>query len=302
MDASENNATESRTKPGGEHAMNYLLFLIFVGLSGGVIGEWIELWEYLWVWVGGWMGGGGVAKGGGDACVCVFVCVRTCVERQGKGTTHVYRSLCVCVCVCVSLCVCVCVCVHLCVCICVCAYMCGETEGGDMHVYLCVCVCVCVCVSVCVCVHVWRDRLRGHACVSMLVVIVIAFQGAVRDFLQSPHCAANCLQHIRSSGLGAIMCNTLSTYHKQHDVLCATWYKGTAQLLSLTECKSHLFELYFIGWTIDWWRRRENRSNFRKPLAISFRKCHIPKPKDPSPKPDSNPHSSIGGRLGKQTC
>ena len=26
-----------------------------------------------------------------------------------------------------------------------------------------------------------------------------------------------------------------------------TWYEGTAQLLSLTEFKSHLFELYFIG-------------------------------------------------------
>ena len=30
----------------------------------------------------------------------------------------------------------------------------------------------------------------------------------------------------------------------------ASWYEGTAQLLSLTELKSHLFELYFIGWTI----------------------------------------------------
>ena len=26
-----------------------------------------------------------------------------------------------------------------------------------------------------------------------------------------------------------------------------TWYEGTAQLLSLTKLKSHLFELYFIG-------------------------------------------------------
>ena len=31
---------------------------------------------------------------------------------------------------------------------------------------------------------------------------------------------------------------------------CATWYEGTAQLPSLTELKSHLFELYFIGWII----------------------------------------------------
>ena len=33
-------------------------------------------------------------------------------------------------------------------------------------------------------------------------------------------------------------------------MLRATWYEGTAQLLSLTELKSHLFELYFVGWTI----------------------------------------------------
>ena len=33
-------------------------------------------------------------------------------------------------------------------------------------------------------------------------------------------------------------------------MLRATWYERTAQLLSLTELRSHLFELYFIGWTI----------------------------------------------------
>ena len=43
-----------------------------------------------------------------------------------------------------------------------------------------------------------------------------------------------------------IMCNTSTTY-VQHVVLRAIWYEGTAQLLSLTECKLHLFELYFIG-------------------------------------------------------
>ena len=44
-----------------------------------------------------------------------------------------------------------------------------------------------------------------------------------------------------------ITCNTSSAHHVQHVVLCATWYEGTAQLLSLTELKSHVFELYFIG-------------------------------------------------------
>ena len=38
-----------------------------------------------------------------------------------------------------------------------------------------------------------------------------------------------------------------------------------------------------------------------KTLVTSFRKCHILKPKDSSPKRDSNPRNSIGSRLGKQT-
>ena len=61
----------------------------------------------------------------------------------------------------------------------------------------------------------------------------------------SPHCAANCLQHARSSGPGAVQitCNTSNAYHVQHVVLRATWNEGTAQLLSLAELKSHLFEL-----------------------------------------------------------
>ena len=32
----------------------------------------------------------------------------------------------------------------------------------------------------------------------------------------------------------------------QHVMLCATWYEWTAQLLSLTELKPHLFELFKI--------------------------------------------------------
>ena len=65
-------------------------------------------------------------------------------------------------------------------------------------------------------------------------------------FLQSPHCVANRLQHVHSSCPGnrvQIKCNTFSAYHV---VLHATWYEGTDQLLSLTELKSHLFELFFL--------------------------------------------------------
>ena len=48
---------------------------------------------------------------------------------------------------------------------------------------------------------------------------------------------ANHVQHIERLSRASVM-------------LCATWYEGTAQLFSLTELKSYLFELYFIGWTI----------------------------------------------------
>ena len=73
----------------------------------------------------------------------------------------------------------------------------------------------------------------------------IALKGAIRDFLHSPHCAANCLQHVRSSGPGAIVCKSRATHRAL--ITCnmgGTWYEGTAQLLSLTELKSHLFQLY----------------------------------------------------------
>ena len=82
----------------------------------------------------------------------------------------------------------------------------------------------------------------------IIIIIISAFKGAIRDFLQSPHSAANCLQHVRSSGPGAIVCKSRATHRALITCKCrATWYEGTARLLSLTELKSHLFELYFIG-------------------------------------------------------
>ena len=69
--------------------------------------------------------------------------------------------------------------------------------------------------------------------IMMIIIIIITFKGAIRDFLQSPHSAANCVQHVRSSGPGRkrvqITCYTSSAYHVQHDVLRATWYEGTAR-------------------------------------------------------------------------
>ena len=60
----------------------------------------------------------------------------------------------------------------------------------------------------------------------LIITVVIALRRKSR-FVQSPHCSANCLQHVCSSGQGAIMCKSRAS--------------------SLTEFKSHLFELYLIG-------------------------------------------------------
>ena len=44
-----------------------------------------------------------------------------------------------------------------------------------------------------------------------------------------------------------ITCNTSSAYHVQHVVLRATLYEGTAQLLNLTEFKSHFFSFILLA-------------------------------------------------------
>ena len=84
-----------------------------------------------------------------------------------------------------------------------------------------------------------------HKVIVIKVIIIVAFKGAIRDILLSPHCPTNRLQHRHSHV--QITCNTSSTNHVQHVMFCATWYEGTAQQLRVTEFKSHLFELYFIG-------------------------------------------------------
>ena len=83
----------------------------------------------------------------------------------------------------------------------------------------------------------------------VIIIIVIELKGAIRDFLQSPYCAANCLQHARSSGPGAIVCKSCATHSAC--ITCnmpwATWYKGTAQLLSLTDFRSHIFSFILLS-------------------------------------------------------
>ena len=44
------------------------------------------------------------------------------------------------------------------------------------------------------------------------IIVIILLTGANRDFLQSPHCAVNRLQHVHSSGPGAIVCKSCATH------------------------------------------------------------------------------------------
>ena len=55
------------------------------------------------------------------------------------------------------------------------------------------------------CVHI-------YIIIITITVIIIAFKGAIQDFLQSTHSATNCLQHARSSGPGAIVCKSRATH------------------------------------------------------------------------------------------
>ena len=56
------------------------------------------------------------------------------------------------------------------------------------------------------------------------------------------------------------------------------------------------FSFIKLAEPLDRWRRGGNCSTRRKPLATSFRKCHILQCEDSNPKRDLNPYNSIGGR------
>ena len=74
----------------------------------------------------------------------------------------------------------------------------------------------------------------------MMMMMMIMMMMIIIAFLQPHHCATNCLQHVRSSGHGAIECKSRAT-HRAHIMCNMSWYEGTAQLLNLTKSKSDSF-------------------------------------------------------------
>ena len=69
----------------------------------------------------------------------------------------------------------------------------------------------------------------GRLEVLVVIIMMITLKGIISEFLQSPRCDANCLQYVRSSGQGAIVCKSRATHRAliTCNVSCAT--------------KSHLF-------------------------------------------------------------
>ena len=72
-------------------------------------------------------------------------------------------------------------------------------------------------------------------------------------FLQSPHCAEDCLQHIGSSGQGPVMCNTSSTYHTQHVMCHVVWMDSSAVKFDRVKI-AFILAFNLLTDTINWWK------------------------------------------------
>ena len=84
----------------------------------------------------------------------------------------------------------------------------------------------------------------------MIIIIIIAFKGAIRDFLQSPHSAANCLQHVRSVGPGTTMCKSRATHRALITCKCHVTCHLVRRDSSAIKCDR--VETAFI-WALFYW-------------------------------------------------
>ena len=67
----------------------------------------------------------------------------------------------------------------------------------------------------------------------IIIIIIIAFKGSIRDVLQSPHCTVNRLQHIHTlkwpgRNRVQITYNTSSAYHMQRVTCHVVWRDSSA--------------------------------------------------------------------------
>ena len=97
---------------------------------------------------------------------------------------------------------------------------------------------------------IWGGCRPSSTLSILLLLLLIAFKGAIRDFLQSPHSAANLLQHVRSSGPGAIVCKSRAT----HRALITCKCHVTCHLVQRdsSAIKFDRVEIAFI-WALFYW-------------------------------------------------
>ena len=182
-------------------------------------------------------------------CECVYECVHSCLLWCLCMLACKHIHMCVCVCVCV--CACMCVCARMCVCVCVCAPMCRSTwwrAAQQRSLWWCY---ISYTTSSFAASSASPTLWRPHTGRRLIIIIIIAFKGAFRDFIQSPHSAANCLQHVRSSGPGAIVCKSRATHRalitcKRH-VTCHLVRRDSSAV------KFDRVEIAFI-WALFYWQ------------------------------------------------
>ena len=131
----------------------------------------------------------------------------------------------------------------------------------------------------------------------IIIVIIIVLKGAIWDLYKS-HWATSCLQHVRSSGQGAIVCNTSGTYHVQHVMCHMVWRDNSAIMFDRVSITFLLASFYWLNHVPL--KEGRTRECPEKTPDDELQKCHILKPENSSPNRDSNPLSSIDGLLGKQ--
>ena len=83
-----------------------------------------------------------------------------------------------------------------------------------------------------------------------IIIIIIAFKGAIQDFLQSPHSAANRLQHVCLSGLGAIVWKSRATHPALFTCKCHVTCHLVWRDSSAIQCDR--VEIAFI-WALFYW-------------------------------------------------
>ena len=122
---------------------------------------------------------------------------------------------------------------------------------------------------------------------------------AIQDLWQSPHCTANCHQHVHSSGPGAIVYKSFAAHRSliTYNISCGTWYEGTAQVFKFWQSWNRIY-FCFILLAEPLTDNHEGGEKTGVPGENPWRQASE-KPEDSSLKQDSNPHNMIWSQARK---